>query len=161
MKSTAFRHKKKKNKMQAPCATQFRCPHSTCAKGQGLSLHCRRECLSLERKKVIFSRCKASICNASHRSPALKDRFGCGYIEMKVCSGNFQLAADSRDHSIFILGQRWGCCGLSQGKQSRSLRLQFFPQPSLSLLCAERMREYPGDNLQPSHLCNLQDSNWI
>lgn len=55
-------------------------------------------------KNGNFQQTHASRCNASDSSPAVKGMLGWVWIEMKVCSGSFQLAADPETALFSVWG---------------------------------------------------------
>lgn len=105
-KSTALWHQnRKKCPFLASCPTQFPCPPSACTKGQDLPPCCHKECLALQRKKKY----------ASDSSPAIKGVWGWVWIEMEVCSGRFQLAADPETTLFSVRGNAENPVSWDQG----------------------------------------------
>lgn len=82
------------------------CPPSACTKGQDLPLCCHEEL----QKKGNFQQAHASRCNASDSSPAVKSELDWVWIEVEICSGNFQLATDP-EITLFSVWDNAECTG--------------------------------------------------
>lgn len=85
-------------------------------------------------KKGYFQQTHASRCNASDNSPAVKGVSGWVWDWNERMFRKLSAGPWSRNHFVFSLGQCWVYRVLRPGRPSRCPRLQFFPQPSLSLL---------------------------